>query len=81
MAKKGMRPEVKAQKLKNNKTSNTPIKCQHWNACESYADILHGPFDNRVKVCYHHFINPPQVVEQVKRDHKAIEVLMSMGLV
>lgn len=77
MAKQGMRPEVKAQKLKNNKTANLDIKCKH---CENNAVIFHGTHDKRVKVCYAHFVNPPQLVKAMSKETKMLAQLISMGL-
>ena len=76
MAKASMRPEVRAQKMKNNKTSNIATPCKYKD-CDDDAVIFHGHHDRRVKVCYAHFINPPQSAKQV-----ADNLLMaSLGLI
>jgi hypothetical protein len=72
MAKKGMRPEVKAQKMKNNKTANDKIICRVQD-CEDEAVVFHGNYSNRRKVCHPHFINPPQTKTQI--------LLASYGLI
>jgi len=70
MAKTSMRPEVKAQKMKNNKTANLSVKCKH---CDKEAVVFRGTFQNRVKMCYDHFANPPQGAAQI--------LLQSYGLI
>lgn len=76
MAKASMRPEVKAQKMKNNKTSNLAIPCKY-KSCKNDAVIFHGTHDRRVKVCYDCFVKPPQSEKQI-----ADNLLMaSLGLI
>lgn len=85
MAKKGMRAEVKAQKLKNNKTANLKVLCKNHKTCENEAVVFHGTFESRVKVCYTCFTNPPQVVAKSLAKQKKAEtdhlLMVALGLV
>jgi len=56
-----MRPEVRAQKLKNNKTSNNPWLCK----CEKAEIVLaKGPHSRRIKICWKCFANPPESAQK-----------------
>ena len=63
MAKTSTRPEVKAQKMKNNKTSNLPLICKIKD-CEDEATLIKGAFENRHRVCWEHHVNPPMTATQ-----------------
>lgn len=61
MAKASMRPETKAAKLRNNKTSNIHPIC----SCKKSEVVIYsGSHDNRTKKCWDCHTKPPQVGER-----------------
>jgi hypothetical protein len=78
MAKKSMRPEVKAQKMKNNKIPHYLPRCK---TCkDETAVIFSGSHENRKVVCWDCFTTAPQEGEtkhqsKVRKELEAIGVL------
>lgn len=76
MAKASMRPETKAAKLRNNKSSLIAIICQT-PKCENEAIVHCGSHDNRNKKCWPCWSNPQPSGRQSKR----LAELKSWGIV
>lgn len=75
MAKASMRPETKAAKLRNNKTSNIHPIC----SCKKNEVVIYsGSHDNRTKKCWACHTKPPQVSA---RRVKTFEILRRAGLI
>jgi len=72
MAKASMRPEVKAQKMKDNR-NRLPIKC----SCGEDATVIHGSFDKRIVDCWGCYTKPPQG----KRTQSMLRQLQEIGLI
>lgn len=75
MARAAMRPEVRAQKRKDNRTSNLPLVCSIPKCDNDFYVVKH----NNGRLCRPHFENPPQVVQSQRKRDKSL--LRKLGLI
>jgi hypothetical protein len=78
MAKKTMRPEVRAAKMRNNRLPHYMPPCSVKGCDEVFFIYRHGI---KKRVCRHHFENPPQEGSKKARSITSLEkTLKQLGL-